>query len=194
MITITESNLYWNFFLALEKDLNNVSRYIEFSESNWDTYSIELVRLLLTVSSEVDVLLKELCLLLDTNSNANNINDYKTRIKSKLPAFIEEKVFINRYGLNFKPWSNWRGNDNPIWWCSYNHVKHKRNQFYKDANLKNILNAFGALLITNLYYYKAKFEKEENTIFICRDVMRKLQPESELLTLNGDYYYSTLIV
>jgi hypothetical protein len=33
---------HWNYFLALEKDLETVSRYIEFSRDNLNTYSIEL--------------------------------------------------------------------------------------------------------------------------------------------------------
>ncbi|MBP6506947.1 MAG: hypothetical protein KA257_05225 [Opitutaceae bacterium] len=38
-----------------------MSRFIEFAEDNFPTYSLELVRLLLAAGSEIDVALKELC-------------------------------------------------------------------------------------------------------------------------------------
>lgn len=34
----TESPKYWNYFLALEADLVNLSRYIEFTEDNFSSY------------------------------------------------------------------------------------------------------------------------------------------------------------
>jgi hypothetical protein len=194
MIDVKESNLYWNYFLALEKDLEVVARYVEFCEDNWDIYSIELVRLLLSVSSEVDVLLKELCKYLNNNADCKNINDYRLIIKNSIPEFIEETVFVNRYGLRFQPWINWRGEENPIWWRSYNNVKHKRSQFFKDANLKNVLNAFGALLITNFFFYKHKYKTDNQKEINNRDITNKLKPDSNLITLNDDYYYSHLIV
>ena len=45
--------LHWNYYIALEQDLAKLSRYIEFAEGNFSTYSIELAHLLLAASSEV---------------------------------------------------------------------------------------------------------------------------------------------
>ncbi|MCH7827205.1 MAG: hypothetical protein IIC75_04405 [Bacteroidetes bacterium] len=194
MIEVKKTTLYWNYYLALEKDLEVVARYIEFSESNWNTYSIELARLLLAVSSEVDVVIKEICKMLDPSARNNNIVEYKKTIKEYLPALISETVYLNRYGLKFQPWIKWDKQDSPNWWQSYNKVKHERNQYYEKANLQNILNAFGALLITNIYYYKAKKEKEENNNVHFKEVTRYLVPESTLLRLAEDYYYDNLIV
>ena len=55
------SLIHWNYFLALESDLAQVSRYIEFDSNNYRTYSIELSHLLLASSSEVDVIAKGIC-------------------------------------------------------------------------------------------------------------------------------------
>lgn len=63
MITFKTTMLHWNYFLAIEKDLENLSRYIEFDESNLKTYSIELTHILFSASSEVDVVMKQLCCL-----------------------------------------------------------------------------------------------------------------------------------
>lgn len=40
------SRLHWNYFLALERDLEVLSRYVEFANRNYKTYSIELAHLL----------------------------------------------------------------------------------------------------------------------------------------------------
>jgi len=66
MIKTGETLLHWNYFLALESDLERVSRYIEFDKANFKTYSIELAHLLLAASSEVDVVAKTLCQRIDS--------------------------------------------------------------------------------------------------------------------------------
>jgi hypothetical protein len=58
MIDVSKSFIHWNYFLAIESDLENLSRYIEFIDTNFKTYSIELAHLLLASSSEIDVVLK----------------------------------------------------------------------------------------------------------------------------------------
>ena len=60
---------HWNYFLALEKDLETVSRYIEFCHDNLNTYSIELAHLLLSLASEIDTVAKRTCSLLEPNAN-----------------------------------------------------------------------------------------------------------------------------
>jgi hypothetical protein len=60
-ITTTPSKLHWNSFLALERDMEVVSRYIEFANANLGVFSIELAHLLFAAASEVDVVAKLLC-------------------------------------------------------------------------------------------------------------------------------------
>jgi hypothetical protein len=135
MITSVKSKHHWNYFLAIEKDLEKLSRYIEFSNDNLNTYSIELTHILLSASSEVDVIMKELCQLIDSSKLTDNINDYKSVIRTHLKSFIDEEISIERYGMTYKPWINWKGNKNPDWWKSYNNVKHQRNKYFNEANL-----------------------------------------------------------
>jgi len=103
MITEKPHNINWNFFISLEKDLENISRYIEFSESNRLTYSIELSRILFAASSEVDVIAKQLCKLINPMSKAQNIKNYRMEITQRYPEFSNAEIFIERYGLNYKP-------------------------------------------------------------------------------------------
>ncbi len=183
------SFLHWNYFLALESDLENVSRYIEFSNKNFKTYSIELAHLLLAASSEVDVIAKEICKLLEPSEKAGNINEYREIILKHYPDFPNEEVFVSRYGLSFKPWINWGERKIPNWWKSYNKVKHHRNDHFSDANLQNVLNSLGGLLIMAFYFYKIKFSLDNPDAFRRNgDVIRELRPTSDFMRLSEDYY------
>src|SRR5258708_3058108 len=81
--TPNNTRLHWNYFLALEKDLEAVSRFIEFCPDNLNTYSIELAHLLLSSASEiVDTLAKCICVILDPNAKPPNIDQYRAIIKA----------------------------------------------------------------------------------------------------------------
>ena len=152
----SDSLIHWNYFLSIEEDIKTISRYIEFTTANFDTYSIELARLLLTISSEVDVVSKQLCNLLDDTKIAKNINDYREIIKNHIPNIANEQVTIPHYGLTLKPWENWDSDISPDWWKNHNDVKHSRNDNFMKANLSNVLNAMSGLLLLVLYYYHRK--------------------------------------
>jgi hypothetical protein len=190
-----ETLLHWNYFLALENDLEKVSRYIEFTQNNFQVYSIELAHLLLASASEVDVIAKGICELLDPNLPAGNINDYRNAITQNLSSFVQETIFVPRHSLTLNPWSNWRNdeNQNPLWWRSYNNVKHQRNEHFEDANLKNVLNAVAGLFVSVFYFYKLKFAAEQQ-IQDDRDVTQILKPESHFLRLGDEYYHGNLML
>lgn len=145
---------HWNYFLALERDVENLSRFIEFSSDNWEAYSLEMARIILASSSEVDVLLKALCERLSPESKADSINKYKDVVNKLLPDVSLFEVLLPRWGLELIPWLNWQEEDVPIWWTAYNKVKHHRDDEFQRANLHNTLNSVAALYVINLYYYK----------------------------------------
>src|SRR4030065_377985 len=113
MIESKKTLVHWNYFLALESDLEKVARYIELTKDNFKTYSIELAHLLLAASSEVDVVTKSLCKKINPNVSTEDIDDYREIIKKQFHHMIEEKVFIDRYGLTLHPWKNWGNGGNP---------------------------------------------------------------------------------
>lgn len=196
---------HWNYFLAIEEDLEKLTRYIEFTPVNYDTYSIELAHLLLTSSSEIDVLLKQICFLLNPKIKANNIDDYREKLKINLQSyifdgFIQEKFFIPRYNLEFIPWTSWENAKNPEWWQSYNNVKHHRNSSFSEANLKNAINAVGALLIVEVYYYWISNQNEQIKNFKIidaentrRETIWKLKLNSGFVCLEDCYYPQVLV-
>ena len=66
--------IHWSYFLALEEDIQRLSRFVEFNSNNFATFSLEMSHILLASSSEVDVVLKMLCKAFAPN--AQNEADY----------------------------------------------------------------------------------------------------------------------
>ena len=193
---ITKNKLHWNYFLALEKDLETLSRYVEFSENNFNVYSIELAHLLFAAASEVDVMAKCICEILSPTAPRDNINDYRSIIldSAHLPSIPAMQVFIPRYGMKLTPWENWAVGNNPDWWRSYNNVKHERNQHFDEATLKNALNALGGLLILNFHFYRFVLAGSVENLLQPKDTTRGLKPDSTLLRLPDHYYDSYLMI
>jgi hypothetical protein len=195
-ITATTSKLHWNYFLALEQDMEAVSRYIEFSDHNLEAkvYSIELAHLLFAAASEVDVVAKLVCNILDPNAPRGNIDDYRKVIKAKMPVLVSTQIFIPRYGLELTPWDNWKTEKNPDWWGSYNNVKHQRDQHFDQATLKNALNALAGLLALTFHFYRLSMPITVAPPVIAKETTRLLVPESTLFRLPDDHYYGNLLI
>lgn len=185
--------IYWNYFLAIEQDLARLSRYVELSNSNYGTNSVELAKLLMTSTQEVDVCMKKLCAQISPGSANANINDYHAVICRALPELIAEVISIPRYGLTFTPWSNWSASHPPDWWTANNKIKHQRIDEYEKANLGNVLQSMGGLLLTIVHYHK-KFLELNGTAISWRDAMQSLQPESVLYRLDDSRYYDRLLI
>lgn len=144
---------HWNYFLSIEDDVVQMSRYLEPTEHNFDAYSVELARILFAAASEVDVVSKRLCVKVNQESEASNITGYKKEILNACPDIVAAVVEIPRYGLTLTPWDPWKGKDNPLWWKAYNNVKHHRDTHFEEASLKNALNAVAGLFVLLLYFY-----------------------------------------
>ncbi len=138
---------HWAYYVSLEDDLIETSRYVEICKDNFDTYSTQFTRLLLAAASEVDVVAKKLCLQIDTSGTHKNINDYRKVIVPKFPAIPNMQMGIQWNPVRLKPWKSWEPptSSSPDWWQAYNDVKHKRNTHFKSANLRNALEAIAGL-------------------------------------------------
>jgi hypothetical protein len=179
-IVTKKIEVHWNYLLAIEKDIDRLSRYVDFADDNFATYSIELARLLLTSAAEVDVVCKQICRNLDPTSTAHNVNQYRSELRKAYPTLHAFEVTMPRYGLQLRPWDEWKtAKGVPFWWTAYNKIKHHRNVEYKRANLKNTLNAFAGLFVVTLYLYKAKAELGE------------LVPNPQLLRVGPDHFAGT---
>lgn len=146
-------NPHWSYFLVLEQDLEQAARFVEFAETNYETYSLEFAHLLFAASAEVEVVLKQLCELFEPGSNPRKMPHFKNLLRKPehLPNLGDLWVSIPRFGLTLNPWDNWADEkEGQSWWRSYNEVKHSRHMNFSKATLKNALNAMAALYLINL--------------------------------------------
>jgi hypothetical protein len=144
---------YWQYFLNIEVDLEATVRFVDPRRDNFKTYSSEFANILLSASSEVDVVCKVLAKEIDSNSDSRSITGHRSKILQKYPRFHEMKVIVPRYTLSFEPWLKWAVKDNPDWWKSYNNVKHKRHQHFAEANQFNAFQSVSGLFCLLLYLY-----------------------------------------
>jgi hypothetical protein len=192
-IQASAAHLHWNYFLALEHDLEAVSRYIEFSPANFSVYSIELAHLLFAAASEVDVVAKLVCEQVRPEAPRHNINHYKDILVSELPHLTADEVLVPRYGLTLTPWEAWSGESHPLWWRGYNNVKHERDRYFNEATLKNSLNALAALMLLTIHFYQRSLAPSEMALLPIKKTMNLLQPDSSLLRLREENYFATVI-
>jgi hypothetical protein len=169
---------HWNYLYSIERDLENLARYIEFNNDNFKCYSIEISKILMLAAAEVDVVCKQLCKKINPASRADSIGVYRSEILLKYRDIPKFKVVMPRYGLKLTPWSNWKNRIHtvPFWWTAYNKIKHHRHTHYERGNLKNALNAIAGLFIMNLYLYQEKANLGE------------LIPPLKLLHVSEEYF------
>lgn len=144
---------HWNYFLALDDDIMRMSRFVELTEDNFKSYSLEMTRVLSAAASEVDVVAKQLCQKLDGASKADRINLYRSEIMAVHGEIAGAEVRIPKYGLTLHPWAAWKNYSSPVWWKAYTDVKHHRHTHFAAANLENTLNAVAGLFVLLLYFY-----------------------------------------
>ena len=149
------------YFLALEADLQTISRYVEISEANYKTYSIELDRLLLAIGAEIDTVAKAICLRLSPDRKIHNMGTCRSIICGKYPHIIDITVALPRYGIEIVPWSQWRAGRAPDWWDAFTRIKHQRGESYADANLNHVLRSLAALYVLLIYLYPKGFALRE---------------------------------
>jgi hypothetical protein len=123
---------HWAFFETIDEDLHEYSCYLEFHKDNFKAYSVNLVRLYLSICSEIDVLLKVICDKLGQPAKDSSITHYRAVISKQFRNFGHFRVLIRPMGQVAFPWLKWRpkSKGQPEWWHNYNNVKHERNVYF----------------------------------------------------------------
>lgn len=161
----------------MEQDFLTTLNYVEFSQDNFATYSIEYEKQLLSICSEVDVLCKLFCKEVDPAKTPLKINEYAD-ILTGVTGFTSSKVVFVRNNQSYRPFDGWTVADSPSWWKAYNKAKHGRTDSdnYKKGNLENVFMALAGLYCLNRYYYKrisgARLVNEPN-------------PKSQIFSMEG---------
>ena len=185
----------WDYYLVLENQFIDTLKYVEpvdlndNSQLNVYTFSKMYNQLLLTIGSEVDVILKQLCKKV-SDKDAENIGDYMNIIKNY-------KNFSNQgceYIYNNKtiyPWIDFNNKKSPQWWRDYNNLKHNRlnKRYFKLGNYNNVVNALAGLFVLCRILYREYFEKEP----FNRSKIFKMHNWTEYFMMNEDecVFYNT---
>lgn len=149
---LEEGDIHWAYFLTLEEDLHRLSRFIDISEGNFSTHSIECTRLLLASCSEAEVVLK----LAAGLEQGKYLKDCLVSLGEEASLLVGGSVLVRRSGLEIQPWQAWASRELPFWWSAHNAVKHDRSRSYEEANLKNALYALAGLFAAVLLYLRRK--------------------------------------
>lgn len=205
---------YWNYFLELEEQFILTKRYVAFDKSNFKSYSMEYLKLLEAVCSEIDVVGKELAHQIDpsfkVNDTTSNIQKWWFIIQDWLLRDMKDPIKMLGE-LEFSPWNGYRierfedknhsirhrlteGSKTPNWWTSYNKVKHNRTlddpetqeQYFHRANLENLCNAFAALYLLEKRYMTSVGRAEEYNRCEISKLFEKRKP-SFYVDENGDW-------
>ena len=121
----------------LEQRFCETTRYVELTEDNYQTYSLEYVNELQSIGSEIDVLMKILCGF--GQNERKNISDYCPKILEKYPDIIEREVNVETLDdpvIPFKGWDKKEAAKSLDWWTAYNDIKHGRVFKYKKCKFK----------------------------------------------------------
>lgn len=171
---------YWKYYLILEEEFLSTLRYVELHKDNFETFSVEYTKQYQTICSEIDVLCKHFCKIIDPSSNSKNIKDYGEIILANVGQITKEGISFKKARMEeIYPWAEWVVQEkyvSPGWWSNYNNVKHNRNNYFKEANLGNVINALAGLYVLEVYCYE-KIKNGEGILYPI--------PRSSLFTLNS---------
>lgn len=149
----TELQNMWYYFLDLEKELADSSRYIE-PEGQEDVYSFEFRKIIILACTECETAFKALCEIIDQSKNRGSIGDYKGIILGKYPKLVEAKVTISRWHKTIQPFKDW-DNGKLEWWDVHQAIKHDRGSNLKQATYQNAVYTLSALYVLIFYLYRA---------------------------------------
>ena len=187
-IRYSKINPHWNYFVALERDFEVVSRYVEPCEQNEETFSIELGRLLMAATQEVDVVLQLLCKKLAPIENPSSIGAYHAVVDRELPDFKNDIVRLPRFGMESRLWVNWGQDSPPFWWTANNKIKHSRSTHFDRATLKNTYNAISGLLLAITYMHRAALTPDAKLPNDWWRVTTPLDPPSTMFRMAAERY------
>lgn len=171
--------IYWSYYISIEKMMINTIQYVSPSKENKNTYSDEFTKIILLSCSEIDSILKLLCKLngMEIDDRKYNMSYYAKlfeeddRIKDEMygPEYVST---INESFLGVTPFKHINSKlkyGGLEWWQDYQCLKHDRMKNAKKGNLKNAISALTAhyilmrLLIDYLDRYAGiAYVKEHN--------------------------------
>lgn len=150
-MTQIEIENIWNYYLSLESDFSNTSRFIE-PKGQENVYSLEFAKLLILTCTEIETVFKIICEE-KTGATGGNIGEYKEIILKHYPKIVTAEVYISRLAQAVQPFGGWDVGKLE-WWDAYVAVKHNRDSNFQSATYKNAVYSLAALYLLILYLAK----------------------------------------
>ncbi len=169
-----------SYFKELVRLLTETENYIALDELNFKAYSVKYNWLYQSICSEIDVVLKELVYYIDPGRKRESITECREVITSKYPSISGMEVKYAGLRDSINPWESWKKGENPMWWKTYNNVKHHRIErdaenyvpYYKLANQENVLYSLAGLYVLEWYllceYELTESEKKDSVDFYAQ--------------------------
>ena len=187
-------NSYWNYYIELENELLDISKYIPIDKLNKNTFSFKYMKLIFSICSELDTVFKVFMEFKGKGKNQPRMDVYKLFMKENFPDFSSEIILCNRLN-ELKPFENWDLNDSsPLWWKDYNDIKHFRTkkgdglENFKKSTQINTVNALSALYLLETYWYKELVDKIDENSFLKIPL-----PQSKIFRIKDWPYNKELI-
>ena len=191
---------YWKYYLILEADFLATERYLTIHPQNAHAFSVEYIKQIDSICSEVDVLLKQYCKQINATSTADNISKYAAELLAVKTDFTTRAIKQkNGNTETLQPWSNWTAASSPQWWKNYNAIKHHRTEpsgtgepNYTLANQETIMNALAALFQTAMYMYKdlAKAEGRKLEIPLPASKLFEIKDWDDTVVVNDSLVFA----
>ena len=151
MMTEKELQNMWYYFLDLDRELSDSSRYIE-PDGQEKVYSFEFRKIIILACTECETAFKAICESIDDTQNRGSIADYKKVILGKYPKIVNAEVNIKRWHRNVKPFAEW-DTRKLSWWTANQNIKHDRGANFDQATYENATYALSALYILVFYLF-----------------------------------------
>lgn len=198
---------HWEYYLVLEKDLLKTEPYVSFelgdnylydsnsveNPENSLTFSNEYIKQYQAICSEVDVILKSICKELE-DASSRDMPAYTNTILTNWNSIKTQKVKMKT--IELQPFLNWEKEPSykePDWWQPYNRIKHERLLNYREANLKNVVNALAGLYVLENYFVKFIGDRDHE-IDVPNDVSKLFEMidyETKNTVIGKDSYLTT---
>ena len=171
---------YNNYIRQLElilDELFDIFKVVSPHSRNMKVFGNAIRNVLILSCTEVDSLMKSVLNGNGYNAKKPIMSDYKQLIiPMKLFDYTLSFQYINEVGWK-TPFGNWEPKENsksPNWYNAYNDVKHDRVNNFKEANLRNAIEAtlgFATMLIA-IYGYRNDIWNEK----ICKTINVRKEP------------------
>jgi hypothetical protein len=154
----------WQNFQDLENRILQCFEYVALDKKHENVWSDRFGELLVRVGSTIDSFFYR---MRDCDVFSNTLGIHELRQKNE-PTISDYRVFFEPFyklseaevliqngdfSMSYYPFKEFKSNDGPKWWKSYNKVKHEWfNSLSEHGTLINVVKALGSLFLLNVLH------------------------------------------